>query len=365
MAHVIEPGETDLIIPLPEPGEEVHPYTVHTHYFGFTIPEAGIGAYVYARYMPAFGISQGGPTIFRGMDNVSLLDAEYHDYRATMPWPEIDGHRIRFRSGYQIDFLEPGVLARLSYESPDGAVSFELEQRAVTPLLRRGHIVPGEEAHQGDPRRRHGGTEQFMHCTGVLCLHDEKLDVDCYAVRDRSWNQVRTEDPGGAQKSPPIGWSPAYFGDDLAFNVTSFEAPDTSPAWSGLYDVPDGAPTSYYKWMVADGQALEIASVRRNVLAYHPVLGSAIVQELELVDETGAVHRFEGRALSVTPMHSWPNIAFTDSVHRWEDERGRVTYCTYQEIWWDSYQRRVKAGRDETALATAVGNTRRVGPDGV
>ncbi|MHB8696018.1 MAG: hypothetical protein ACYDHH_32800, partial [Solirubrobacteraceae bacterium] len=212
MAHVIEPGETDLIIPLPEPGEEVHPYTVHTHYFGFTIPEAGIGAYVYARYMPAFGISQGGPTIFRGMDNVSLLDAEYHDYRATMPWPEIDGHRIRFQSGYQIDFLEPGVLARLSYESPDGAVSFELEQRAVTPLLRRGHIVPGEEAHQGDPRRRHGGTEQFMHCTGVLCLYDEKFDVDCYAVRDRSWNQVRTEDPGGAQKSPPIGWSPAYFG---------------------------------------------------------------------------------------------------------------------------------------------------------
>lgn len=45
---------------------------------------------------------------------------------------------------------------------------------------------------------------------------------------------------GGAQKSPPVGWSPAYFGDDLAFNVTSIEAPDTNPAWRGLYDIPDG-----------------------------------------------------------------------------------------------------------------------------
>jgi hypothetical protein len=181
----------------------------------------------------------------------------------------------------------------------------------------------------------------------VLCLYDERFDVDCYAVRDRSWNQVRTEDPGGAQKSPPIGWSPAYFGEDLAFNVTSFEAPGTEPAWSGLYEVPPGAPTSYYKWLVSDGEPLEITEVRRNVLEYHPVLGSAIRQELELVDETGAVHRFEGRALSVTSMHSWPNIGFSDSVHRWEDERGRVTHCTYQEIWWDRYQRSIKNRRKE------------------
>src|ERR1700722_12113206 len=120
MAHVIEPGETDLIIPLPEPGADLHPYTVHTHYFGFTFPEAGIGAYLYTRYMPAFGLSQGGPTIFRGMDNVSLLDAEYPDYRPTMPWPQIDGNRISFDNGYQIDFLTPGEVARLSYASPDG-----------------------------------------------------------------------------------------------------------------------------------------------------------------------------------------------------------------------------------------------------
>jgi hypothetical protein len=344
-ALAVEQSSSDLVLPLPEPGRDVHPYTVHTHYFGFTIPEAGIGAYLYARYMPAFGLSQGGPTIFRGMDNVSLLDAEYMDYRATMPWPQIDGNQIRFESGYEIEFIEPGELVALRYASPDGEVAFELEQRAVTPLVKRGHIVPGEEDHQGDPARRHGGTEQFMHCTGELRLRRERFTVDCYAVRDRSWNQVRTEDPGGARKSPPIGWSPAYFGEDLAFNVTSFESPDTDPAWSGLYEIAPDAPTSYYKWLVSDGELVEIAAVRRNVLEYHPVLNTAIRQELELTDAAGVRHRFEGRSLSVTPMHSWPNIAFCDSVHRWEDERGRVTHCTYQEIWWDGYQRAMKARR--------------------
>ena len=349
MALIVEPGETDLIIPPPDPAANFHPYTVHTHYFGFSVPEAGIGAYIYARYMPAYGMSQGGPTIFRGMDNVSLLDAEYQDYRATMPWPEIDGGRIRFENGYQIDFVEPGVLARLTYESRDGSVAFEIEERGVTPLLKRGHIVPGEDDHHGDPSLRHGGSEQFMRAAGQLRLHGETYDVDCYAVRDRSWNQVRTEEPGGAHPSPPIGWTPAYFGEDLSFNVTSFESPDTDPAWLGLYDVPDGAPTSYYKWMVCDGKPVEITEVRRNVLEYHPVLNCAIKQELELVDETGRRHRFSGHALSVTPMFSWPNIAFIDSVYHWEDEQGRSTHCTYQEIWWEAYQRKMK-GRRAAAL---------------
>jgi hypothetical protein len=44
--------ETDLIGV--EPGEAAEPSTVHTHYFGFQVPEAGIGAFTYIRYQPYF-----------------------------------------------------------------------------------------------------------------------------------------------------------------------------------------------------------------------------------------------------------------------------------------------------------------------
>jgi hypothetical protein len=189
-----------------------------------------------------------------------------------------------------------------------------------------------------------------MHCTGHLRLRGEEFDVDCHPVRDRSWNQIRTEDPGGAKPSPPTSWTPLYMGEDMALNVTGFENPDTDPAWAGTVEVPEGTPTSFYKWLVRNGEQVEITGVRRNVLEYHPLLYSAVRQELEVTDETGATHRFEGHALAMAPIHAWPNVGFTDSLFEWQDEQGRVTHCTYQEVWWDRYAHKMKKRRQPLSI---------------
>ena len=34
------PPETDLLLPVPESGEQWDTHLIHTHYFGFSIPEA-------------------------------------------------------------------------------------------------------------------------------------------------------------------------------------------------------------------------------------------------------------------------------------------------------------------------------------
>jgi hypothetical protein len=39
-------------------------------------------------------------------------------------------------------------------------------ETAVTPLVARGHIVPGEENHHEGAGRASGGTQQLMHVTG-------------------------------------------------------------------------------------------------------------------------------------------------------------------------------------------------------
>jgi hypothetical protein len=245
-------------------------------------------------------------------------------------------------NGLTIEVVEPGELIRLRYSSPDANTWFELEQRAITPLLARGHIIPGEDDHHDDPARGPGGIEQFMRCTGELSLRGERHTVDCLAVRDRSWMQVRGEDPGGVRRSPPLGWTPIAF-EGLALNATSFEHQSSNPEWAKVYDVPDDAPAHHAAWVVRDGEAREIVEVRRNVLEYHPAMYAALRQELEVTDEAGERLRFTGEAVSMTAMHSWPNIAFHDSVYRWTDEAGRVTHCTYQEIWWDDYQRHMRA----------------------
>ena len=66
--------ETDLLLPLPADGEHWDPHTIHTYYFGFSIPEARIGAFLYLRCQPAFPLSQGGVCVFSGLDNTEPTD---------------------------------------------------------------------------------------------------------------------------------------------------------------------------------------------------------------------------------------------------------------------------------------------------
>lgn len=342
MALATHPPESDLWLPLPAEGEAWDPHTVHTHYFGFSIPEAAIGAFMYIRYQPAFRLAQGGVCVFRGLQNLHVLDAEHLDYEMTMPWPEIDGGTITTANGLRIEFLEPGRVARVTYEAADGSCAIDVTQTAVSPLLTRGHVMPGEDDHHV-PGTAAGGSEQFMHVTGELTLDGERHAVDGHHPRDRSWRQVRVE-RRGAVLSPPVGWTPMWFGEDLVFNQISIEAPDGDPAWLGLYDVPPDRPTHHFAWIVVDGGTRAITRVRRTVSERHPRLHAAIRQEVEAQDEAGVVHRFCGEAIAMAPVPAWPNVGFADSVYRWSDERGRIAHSTYQEIWFDRYQRAMRPG---------------------
>jgi hypothetical protein len=340
------PPETDLIVPLPGDGESWNPWTIHTHYFGFSVPEAEIGVFSYIRYQPAFPLCQGGVAIFQGLDNLEYGDMAFLDYRLTMPWPRVDGHAITTENGLRIEFLELGRKARVTYASADGKTSIDVVHDAVSPLLVRGHVMPGEER-DSDPAQRPGGSEQFMHVTGELVLRGDRYPVDCFYPRDRSWRQIRAETPSAPV--PPVGWSPMCFGEEEIFNQISYEAPDTDPEWLGVYEVPADRPTHHFAWLYSDGELKAITRVRRNVLERHPHLYAATRQEIEAEDEHGRVHRFTGSAVAMTAMPAWPNVTFRDSVYRWEDESGRVTHSTYQEIWFDAYQRAMK-DRHRTAV---------------
>lgn len=195
---------------------------------------------------------------------------------------------------------------------------------AVTPLLARGHAAPGEELHHTDIRQS-GGSEQFMHMRGDLRLGDEHHRIDCHHIRDRSWNQIRTEDQGGAGV-PAIGWSPMYFGDDLAFNQISFEPRETNPAWADGFDTPAGFPTHHFAWVVVSGEHREVVEVTRDVHAYHPTLYTAVSQTITARDEAGDHYTFTGRAIAAANIPQWPNASFRDAVYRWEDSNGRAAY---------------------------------------
>jgi hypothetical protein len=339
MSSKLHAPETDLIIPLPGPGDAWDPHTIHTHYFGLTVPEAAIGVFVYIRYMPYFPLCQGGILIYQGMDNLATTDMAFHDYEITMPWPEIEGNRITTANGLTVEFPEPGRRAQVRYTSTDGRTRLDVEATAVTPLAARGHVVPGEELHTSQEA---GGTEQFMHYTGELVVHGERHAVDCHMPRDRSWRQVRSESRD-ANLHPPVTWTPIWFGEDLAFNQVGIEEPDTDPDYAGVYEIPAGAPTHHFAWVSVNGEVREITRVRRNVLKTHPQLFAPLKLEIDAEDETGEQYHVRGEAIAFTPIMMWPNISAFDSIYRWQDGQGRVAYGTVQTMHVEAYAHAMKA----------------------
>lgn len=329
----LQSPDFDIYMPLPAEGEVLDPCTILTYYFGFSIPEAAIGGFIYGRNQPAFPLSQGGVCIFQGTDNYDFLDMEFSDYRNTMPWPVVTENSVEYINRLKFEFLELGKRARVTYKSPDGGTSLDLLQEAVTPLLARGHVVPGEDLHK-DETLQTGGLEQVMRCTGELVLNGERFDVDCFNARDRSWGQVRPEGKR-AVAAPPVGWSPMYFDESFIFNQVSFEPMSENPPWASLYDIPDNAPTFHFAWICVDGEMRAVKSVHRNVTKRHPILSVAMAQTIIAEDETGQMHKFFGEAVAMANMPSWPNAALRVGVYRWTDEQGRVTHDSYQEMWLD------------------------------
>jgi hypothetical protein len=341
MPYTIHPPETDLIGTDPS-GEGFEPQTVHTHYFGFQVPEAAIGVFTYIRYQPYFPLSQGSVIIFQGTDNISQLDIAYLDWEMAMPYPVTEGNTITTANGFRVEFLELGGKARISYASVDGSTSFDVIQTAITPLIARGAVIPGENLHAS---HEPGGSEQYMHVTGDLTLNGVAYDVDCFMPRDRSWRQSRTEARGG-RHDPPIAWTPIYFPDTgLAFNQVGFEAPDSNPAWAGVLSIPPGMPTHHFAWVCQNNELREVTEVRRVVEELHPLVHAPLRQTIEARDEAGVDYRFSGEAVAIASIPSWPNAATYDSVIRWTDDQGHIGYGPGQGVWYHRFQHLMKDRR--------------------
>ncbi|HEX6391253.1 MAG TPA: tyrosine protein kinase [Solirubrobacteraceae bacterium] len=338
MSTTTQPPETDLLVPRPEAGEQWDLHTIHTHYFGFNIPEHAIGTFAYIRYMPAIGISHAGFMAYQGMDNLTLVDCLHSDYNLACPYPEADGNAFS-ANGLTFDFVEPGRVAQITYRSLDGRCEVDVRAEAVTPLAARGHVIPGEEQHTTSSS---GGSEQFMHYTGELRVGGETYAVDCHAARDRSWRQVR-EEKLEANAHPPVMWTPVYFGPDLAINQVGWAAPDTDPLWSDAFDLPEGAPTHHFAWVSVDGEVRNVVRVRRRDVELHPQTLAPLKTEIEAEDETGATYTLRGEAIGFAPLPAWFNIAAYETLFRWEDEQGRVAHGPGQAVWNHVSQRAMRA----------------------
>lgn len=255
--------------------DDLHPpagdfYHTEAFWYSFFVPERALGGWLYASVRGTLGATAGGMWIW--------------DATATDPWDlpffEQFGHlkapsvrspgRIDFPTGMSVVTREPGMSYDLTYEDRDRVgvrLRFDALEEPV-PLLRGAPPYP-KASHY----------DQTGRVTGRIVLDGEHIDVDCHAMRDRSWG---TRNERGYRR---VGYSWA-----------------ASPELSLLtYTMPKGeGPEHVHSGYVRrDGRTARIVDGRREV-ERDPAENWITGISLEVRDDLGRVTT--GRAQTVSRM---------------------------------------------------------------
>jgi hypothetical protein len=208
---------------------------------------------------------------------------------------------------------EHGRKFRFGYKNDD--VEFDLTYDALMqPMLSRK-----------TPPFNHGNhIDQPGRVAGRFVLHGEAIDVDCIAMRDRSWG-IRAP-----RRQPKLGYCHATLGPDSSFLSISIDRKGH-----------DGVIGGY---LMRDGQWARLASGTRTVT--RDAKGRPAEVRVEAIDERGRPLEAFGTTVSRQVFTAYPDMFCWNSLARWDFD-GAVAWGEDQDIWhprkWRAYAKEIGA----------------------
>ncbi|HKE72252.1 MAG TPA: hypothetical protein VKB57_01480 [Acidimicrobiales bacterium] len=149
-----------------------------TSWFWWFVPEHRLGGWFYNWVRPNVGTSGGGAWVW---DDTTFFHMEvpyYACYSNLRLQPDRDLRDFTYPSGVSVRAVEPLMRYRLGYRDRD-LVDIDLEFAAVMP--------PWVGRLTGDPAvATH--LDQVGRVTGRMVLRGRDHEVDCLAIRDRTWS---------------------------------------------------------------------------------------------------------------------------------------------------------------------------------
>ncbi|MGH9036263.1 MAG: DUF7064 domain-containing protein [Acidimicrobiia bacterium] len=298
------------------------PSLTETQFLGFSVPEAGIHALNYLWVHPNRELLTGGVWVWQGIKR-SQLSAELFDMRQFMDDEPIrKGDLIDYElpMGYRVKVLQPLEKIHIAYDDPSRDNAFDVTLTAVMPPAM---IASGKHF------------DQAMRTEGQVVLRGRRHQVDGYTVRDRSWAEVRPEDP---RPVPPIHWVTGVFSDDFAFNMMGVDDPSTGPVWQEAFP-QGGALTAINRgWVWRDG---ELAGLESTSLAtrWNRDTGYPVAHTLQITDTKGRELSLNGTITASCSWAPWSNANMLISLCRWEYE-GRTAWGDSQTATWTDFVQR-------------------------
>jgi hypothetical protein len=292
-------------------------WITETAWFSFCKPERKIGGWIYNMFRPNIGTVAGGAWVWDDTAS-SPWEVPYSANYTALRIPENgDLNDIELPTGVRLKTLEPLTSYKLGFEDQD-RLTVDLTFDAVMPprAMRKANSSFQKLSH----------FDQFGRVHGTITLHGEVIDIDCFAIRDRSWGPRPEHRPGQS----------AY--------VTGIASPDDAflavTAWNDL-DYPIA-----YGFLIRDGRIGDIVSGKRTV-ERDPVTGFVSTITIEARDEHGREMNAVGKRLSgiVLNRHSFID---SNSLIEWSID-GKIGHGEDQDMWpvhaWSKMRREMRQGR--------------------
>ncbi|HUP76318.1 MAG TPA: hypothetical protein VM282_25005 [Acidimicrobiales bacterium] len=289
------------------PPESDDPWWTETVWFSWMVPERNLLGYWYTVFRPNIGVNFGGVLVF---DHTAVLPWEIpvFDWHWHQPMPtHVDLRDLDVLGGMTLRCEEHGRKFRFGYKNDD--VEFDLTYDALMqPMLSRK-----------TPPFNHGNhIDQPGRVAGRFVLHGESIDVDCIAMRDRSWG-IRAP-----RRQPKLGYCHATVGPDSSFLSISIDRKGH-----------DGVIGGY---LMRDGEWARLASGTRTVT--RDAKGRPAQVRVEAVDELGRPLEALGTTVSRQVFTAYPDMFCWNSLARWDFD-GSVAWGEDQDIWhprkWRAY----------------------------
>jgi hypothetical protein len=326
------------------------PYEFETNWWSLNIPERRIGAWLHAglhtnRNEVSWRVFVWDPS---GADPGRLA---YYRNVPDVPMPaDADLRDLTFPGGgYSVKMLTPLMDYAVGYSDPDANFSIEFEHRSVHPPQR---FTPGQAPAMHNPH-----LDQLGHITGELVLRGERIPIDCFSVRDRTWGPrggphsssqkpayVRGEhavrDPGG------IRWREIERERGRGRIQYIFGHTDARTGFLGFVRPQDGDAAGWSPmnvgWLLRDGEFQRLDRARSRMRNYRdPATGWSAHMQVELVDVTGRSMEAEGFTVS----HMCEHGAGSNALMRWEYD-GQIGWGEDQDGWQlDHFQKMLRALR--------------------
>lgn len=275
-------------------------YENETFWFSFFVPERAMGAWLYSGIRQNAGVSTGGMFVW---DDSATQPADLPFYES-FSWlkapTELGPDRVSLPNGITITTIEPGMVYDLAH-TDRGRTSVQLRFEGLEPP------VPLRAGAPPYPTASH--FDQTGRASGHLVLEGERIEIDCFAMRDRSWGP-RTE-----RGYPRVGYTWLA---DRDTSVLAFSRP------------VDGVDEVYAGYLRRDGKVSRLVSGQRTV-DRDPHEGWVAAMTIDAVDEQGNQVSVTGESRSRMVLSGATNVC-VNSVMLWQVD-GREVHGEDQDVW--------------------------------